>query len=99
MTFHRKSISHCQGKINDISILDPWSINIPMEVGDRIRIVKPTTFRKVGDEGVITEIDYTRLHAIIVDFGDGEHSSLFAIVGHCASLLHCNIDVLYEVIS
>ena len=79
--------------------MDPWSINIPMQVGDRIRIVKPTTFHEIGDEGVITEIDYLLMHAIVVDFLDGKHSALFLIAGHCASLLNCDIDVLYEVIS
>lgn len=69
-----------------------------MEVGDRIRVVKPTSFHKVGDEGVIVEIDYIRMHAIVVKFPNESHTSLFAIMGHCASLLHCNIEVLYEVI-
>ncbi len=73
-------------------------INIFMKVGDRIRIVKPTTFHTIGDEGEIEEIDYTRLHAIIVKFPNESHTSLFPIAGHCASLF-VSVDVLYEIIT
>ena len=69
-----------------------------MKVGDRIRIVKPTAFHKIGDEGEIVEIDYTRLHAIVVKFPNESNTSLFPIAGHCASLF-VSVEVLYEVIS
>ncbi len=69
-----------------------------MKVGDRIRIIKPATFHRVGDEGVITEIDYYRMHAIVVKFPNEAHTTLFPIAGHCASLF-VSVDVLYEVIT
>ena len=74
------------------------SINILMKVGDKIRLIKDTSFHNIGDEGVIVEIDYYRLHAIIVKFPCCTQCSLFPIVGHCASLLHCHVDINYEVV-
>lgn len=69
-----------------------------MKVGDRIRLTRDTTSHKVGDEGVIVEIDLYRLHAIVVHFPNQSYGSLFPIAGHCASLLDCNVDIFYEVV-
>ena len=69
-----------------------------MKVGDRIRLTKDTTSHKIGDEGVIVEIDYHRMHAIVVQFPNHTHKHLFNIAGHCVSLLNCNIEIIYEVL-
>lgn len=72
-------------------------INNTMKVGDRIRLVKDTSFHKIGDEGIIEEIDH-RLHAIVVQFPNETHRCLFNIAGRCASLLICNIEIVYEIL-
>ncbi len=72
-------------------------INIIMQVGDRIRIVKPTASHVIGDEGEIVEIDFIRMHAVVAQFPNDVHHTLFPIAGHCASLF-VSVDVLYEVI-
>jgi len=71
-----------------------------MKVGDRIRVVTETHFHKVGDEGVIEEIDYHFQHKIVVRFPNQTNLSIFPIRGHCVSLLYCdNSQVVYEVIN
>jgi len=75
-----------------------FCINTSMVVGDKIRLIKDTTFHKVGDEGVIEEIDLYRLHAIAVRFPCCKGTSLFPIMGHCASLLNCRVDINYEIV-